>query len=102
MELKTFIQQSLVDICEAVRGANKALEPTTKGNKMFLLDSARDQNYAPIEFDIAVTISRTDDVKAGAAVKIMVFESTLGSDGKSERQTVSRIAFKIVVNEDIG
>lgn len=110
MELKEFIEKSLVQISEGVVSANKTLR--VKDNDIatsYLLTSGKDdqlnQKESPtrISFDIAVT--STSNMKGnakGSASILTVVDANIGGSVSKETQNVSRVKFDITVSKNLG
>jgi hypothetical protein len=92
MDLKTFISESIKDIFDGVIEAQDYAKK--KGGKVnvYQHDSIR-----KIEYDIAVTASKSKVGEAKAKAKIFVVEANLGGEVRKEDSTVSRIKFIIPV-----
>jgi hypothetical protein len=104
MELDKFIAQSLTQIFQGLRDANKAeilgKENPGAASRPFLLKhgSAKEVGSG-IEFDIALT-TRTEGGGSGKAkVKIAVIEAGLEGTGSVSKEAVSRIKFTVYVNQ---
>ncbi len=92
MDLKSFIAESIKDIFDGVLEAQDYAK--TKGGKVnvYQHDSIR-----KIEYDIAVTASKTKIAGAKAKAKIFVVEANFGGDLRKIDASVSRIKFIIPV-----
>lgn len=112
MELKDFVEQTLVQIVQGVRaaqasldisGANAKINPTTymRGGEKLLDNSLYRQNDLQIaqmvEFDVAVTAEEGKGTKGG--IGIMVGAIGLGAQGQSDARQTSenRIKFKVPI-----
>ena len=93
IKLKDFIQNTLVEIAEAVRGANKQLNPEGKHGPTFCLRSNRGDNskIPGIEFNVAVTASKEGKDTSGFMVALV----NLGGGSKAERVTGDELAHRI-------
>ncbi|MCH2093827.1 MAG: hypothetical protein MK160_01810 [Rhodobacteraceae bacterium] len=101
MDPKDFISGSIVDIAEAVKSAGTALQthggmanPGTQENAMsqaFVAPRTR------LDFDVAITASKTAEAGAEAKAKIFVVEASLGGTGEMRSESVSRLSFSIDV-----
>ena len=104
MELDKFIAQSLTQILQGLREANKTeiltKENPTEASKPFLLKhgSAKEVGSG-IEFDIAVTTKTEGGGSGKAKVKLAVIEADLGGTGSVSKEAVSRIKFTVHVNQ---
>ena len=97
MDLENFVTDSLNQIFNGIKGAQDAaakvggeINPKTSGSGTF----ANGRIIHPIEFDVAVTVVETSDVKGGISVM------GVGVKGASTENntSVSRIKFKIPVS----
>jgi len=100
MDLKAFVQETLVQIVEGVEGAqrqlasgasNARINPTT----LFDTDSSGHGTPAPVEFDVAVTVSEANTSGVGGGLKVVGIQ--LGGETKDTKtvQAVSRIKFAV-------
>lgn len=112
MELKDFVEQSLVQIARDIESASKALEDTNAhiNPKNIYVNSDNRQNYGRlvqkqdlnpvvelVEFDVAVHAS--EGTETNGKIGISVGSIGLGAVGKSQEsnRSESRIKFKIPV-----
>ena len=112
MELKDFVSATLIQIVEGVKNAqefalenNASINPTRSGSTMtgssisndFRTVNTKIYQLQDVEFDVAVTAIEGTETKGGVGVAIGMFK--LGADGQSnaEKQSVSRIKFKVPV-----
>jgi len=112
MELKDFVEQSLVQISHGIESASKALEHTNAhiNPKNVYVNSDNRQNYGRlvekkeynpvvelVEFDVAVHVS--EGTETNAKIGISVGSIGLGAGGKSQEanRSESRIKFKVPV-----
>lgn len=104
IKLKDFVQNTLVEIAEAVRGANKQLNKEAGGNSVFCLrlnrgDSSKTRG---IEFDVGVTATKEGKDTSGFMVALV----NLGGGAKAERATgnemVHRIKFEVGLDTNWG
>lgn len=93
IKLKDFVQNTLVEIAEAVRSANKQLNPKGDGGPTFCLRSNRGDNskIPGIGFDVAVTASKEGKDTSGFMVALV----NLGGGAKAERVTGNELAHRI-------
>ncbi|AIF98281.1 hypothetical protein [Alteromonas australica] len=110
MELKDFVQESLLSIIDAVHDAqDKAMEKgaiinpggLTRGTQNLEANSVWDNttnNYARnVNFDIAITAE--DQAKGGAKIKVL--SGLLGGDVGGEKSSKNSIASRIQFNVPI-
>jgi hypothetical protein len=112
MELKDFVEESLVQIARGIEAASKALEDTNAhiNPKNVYVNSDSRQNYGRlvkkqeynpvvelVEFDVAVHAS--EGKETNGKIGISVGSIGLGAGGKSQEtnRSESRIKFKIPV-----
>jgi hypothetical protein len=109
MDLKEFVEQTLVQISEGIAAANNSLkerdrDPTTH----FLLYDGKNEydkktdEPSKISFDVAVTT--TSNVKGSVSAKSKLFVVDAGVNGSvaREKQSVSRVKFEVCVNKNVG
>ena len=101
MDLRDFVAESLIQICGGVRQANKKLDPAKDDTPVFVLDSARDHHSSAVDFDVAVTLKEGDKAGVEGKLQLAVFEANFGVNGSSAKETVSRIKFKVCLNQDV-
>ncbi len=101
MDLKDFISGSITDIADAVKAADAALrEHGGMVNPGTHTDNMAGSFVAPrtkLDFDVAITASKKDNVGAEAKAKIFVVEASLGGKGEMSSESVSRLSFSIDV-----
>lgn len=109
MDIKDFIKESLLQIVDGITEANKALEskgasiPTTgvagEGVWWTLIKEGNDRHTKHamrIDFDLAVTISQSDNFKAGGGISIASLVNTKTSvENISQSESISRIKYTI-------
>lgn len=97
MELKEFVKQSLIEICEGIKEAQQYIAE----NKVAAY--VNHPNYAStrpgsVEFDIAVTVVSSDKNDASGKLTIVgVFKAGGGIESSTENSSVSRLKFDIPV-----
>jgi hypothetical protein len=110
MELKEFIEKSLVQISEGVVSANKTLrEKDNDIQTSYLLTDGKDnqlkQTEPPtkISFDIAVTSTSNikGEAKGGGSI-LSVVDANIGGSTSKETQNVSRVKFEVTVSKVLG
>ena len=112
MELKDFVEASLVQICRGIEGASASLADTNAhiNPKNIYVNSGDRQNYGRlvqnqeynpvvelVDFDVAVHVS--EGTETNGRIGISVGSIGLGAGGKSQEsnRSESRIRFKIPV-----
>ena len=109
MELKDFVSQSIVQICDGVADARrqKGADVVNPGISMRISDkdlhnrgnlvAERGRIIREIEFDVAVTTS--EGTKTKGAIGILVAGLGLGSQGQTDKASgsVSRIKFSVPI-----
>ena len=109
MDIKDFIKESLQQIVDGITEANTALEakgasiPTTgvagDGVWWTLVKEGKDQHTKHamrIDFDLAVTVSQSDNLKAGGGISIASLANAgAASENISQSEAVSRIKYTI-------
>ncbi|TAL40007.1 MAG: hypothetical protein EPN97_01295 [Alphaproteobacteria bacterium] len=97
MDLSDFVKSSLVEI---IKGVAEAINETQGQNHRGVVNPAlghtSHSNAEPVNFDIAVTIEETGDVKAPGHIRVLGGRAS--ADGKIATNTaVSRISFAVPV-----
>ncbi|MFA7638390.1 MAG: hypothetical protein WCY02_03675 [Parvibaculum sp.] len=102
MELKQYISETLVEICEAVSDAKEkvrksvgiAIAPGT-------IDSVAQSAPSLIEFDISILVSDTSskEGKGSARIKVVAVDFQMGGSagGSSKAESQQRIRFSVPV-----
>jgi hypothetical protein len=115
MELNTFIEESLKQLIQGVKNAQKATLPPSKNARdsalinpdiMYSADSApKGKYYATIDrnlvifvdFDIAVTTDYKDEAKGGLGIKVFGIGIGTGGSSAESGSTLSRIKFQVPI-----
>ncbi len=103
MELKEFIKETLVQIIEAIKDAQKSVG-TDNGEIILKLSTQRSKGEIShdgrvihnIYFDVAVTVTEGSEKKGGGGIKVVsLFE--IGGDGKRSESNIfqNRIQFHV-------
>lgn len=109
MDIKDFIKGSLLQIVDGITEANTALEakgasiPTTGVAREGVWCSlVKDKNNPHtrlamrVDFDLAVTVSQSDNLKAGGGISIAsLLNAGATSENCSQSESVSRIKYTI-------
>lgn len=109
MDIKDFIKESLLQIVDGITEANAALEaegasiPTSGvvGDGVLwsvVKDGKKDKavQFMRVDFDLAVTVTQGDNIKAGGGVSIAsLFNAGASSEESNQSQSVSRIKYTI-------
>lgn len=97
MELKEFVQNTLVSIAEGVQEASKIWKTKSehKDERFIIVDMGNIKEGNVINFDVAITTSseKSGNMKGGG--KILVAELGLGGESKQSTENVSRVKFKV-------
>jgi hypothetical protein len=104
MDIKDFVENSLIQIVEGVVNANTKLKEM--GAKVSSKDirplresttynQVTNQVVNLVDFDLALTVSDKDSSGIGGGIKITSFTIGGQSQNESTKQTVSRIKFSI-------
>ena len=90
MEIKEFVKSVLRDVTEAV-------EEIATPDKKHIFNIGSDSNGSRnIEFDIAVSVSTTNETTGGGGIKVLeVIQGGASVSKESTNSSVSRIRFKI-------
>ena len=108
MDIKDFIKESLLQIVDGITEANTALEakgasiPISVGGEgvwATLVKEGKDKHtkyIMRVDFDLAVTVTQGDNLKAGGGVSIAsFFNAGASSEESNQSQSVSRIKYTI-------
>lgn len=104
MDLKEFVSQTLIQICEGVTTAKDAVQEAGGVINPSLATIPKETLHVGsgiiaevVEFDVAVTVSKGTGTKGG--IGIFVAPLALGSQGESKAATesISRIKFKVSI-----
>lgn len=106
MQLETFISETLISIIKGVKSAQYfAKDNGARINPVRF--NAPDEQYvyfgkeegkkplSIISFDIAVSISKSDEDKVGGGIKVFAFDLTGKATSTNQNEVVSRIKFEI-------
>lgn len=103
MELAEFITLTLTEISAGVKNANQKIRDLTESKDataIFLMrPGSQQESGAGIEFDVAVTTKSNGSGTGSAKVKLSVFEAELTGGGGGEKENVSRVKFRVTVNQ---
>ncbi len=103
MELKDFIQKSLLDIEAGLRGANMTYKKTRNSkDNAFNIYPTGDNDQRTIHFEIAVTTRSEKKGGGKAGGKVYVAEMQLGGEVGKVDENVSRISFNIAIGHFLG
>ena len=96
MDVKEFVSETLKQIIDGVKNAQKSTEGTGAAVNPF------DNHYEKVEFDIAATVIESSET--GGKAGLSVFSIGAGVTGKAESSSsvVSRIKFAILVRMPRG
>jgi hypothetical protein len=106
MNLKTFVKETLVQICDGVQDAANELNArgaivnpdgtNSDGNATYVNNSFR-RTVQQIEFDVALTATQEEGTQGGIAIVAGVIG--IGTRGKSETisSSTSRIKFSVPI-----
>ena len=104
MKLQDFIQQSLVEIVEGVKAAQKAVEDSNTEELVSAVSPTNRKNgivqkvLTPVSFDVAVTASETNGSGGGGEIKVIgVFKAGGDTKAISSETFSSRIQFLVDV-----
>jgi len=108
VDLETFIATSLVQIAGGLRKANTTIKETWKAEgrnvidrQYFILPPNTTAADRTVEFDVAVTASAKGDVKLGGEARLFVAEATAGATGSLAQERISRVRFRVQVEQAI-
>ena len=109
MDIKDFIKESLLQIVDGITEANKALEtrgasiPTTgvagEGVWWTIIKDGKNsqtRHAMRVDFDLAVTVSQSDNLKAGGGISIAsLINAKTSVENTSQSESISRIKYTI-------
>jgi hypothetical protein len=98
MNIKEFVSDSLVQICEAVLDAQEKTSKSGARVNPYFRRAKPEEAAQVVKFDLAVTVSQQANGKAGGEIKIL--GASLGGGGElaTSEQTISRIKFEIPID----
>ncbi len=106
INLRDFIQKTLVDIARAIRGANEDMKSIEKiDSNLFILshsisgDKSRDKG---IEFDIAIAATKSEKESAGFKISIVEIGGGISGGKKIESEMLHRIRFEVGIIDHWG
>jgi hypothetical protein len=106
LELDKFISQSLTQTLKGISDANDSStggKPIDKAPKPFLLMHGNStENGAGIEFDIAVTTKSQSGVSGVGKLEVYVVNAEVGKQRSLASEQVSRMKFRVFVNQIRG
>lgn len=98
MDLKEFTKQTLIQIVEGTKEADKQIAEygahihTQTNNGVYGIS----YKVTDVEFDVAITTTESEEVNGGAGLKVASFVNIGGeSESKTENQTISRIKYTL-------
>ncbi len=103
IQLKEFIAGSLIDIAEGIRSANEKLkDPAKQQWEPFKLRcNIGDNAKIPgIQFDIAVTATKSQKDKAGFMVALVSIGAGAGTEKGLGNEMVHRIKFEVGIGHE--
>ena len=103
MELKDFVVTAITNLTDAVCEADESIE--SKGGMVnpgtHLHNGKENTSFVyprtTLNFDIAVSATKTKEGEAAAAAKIWVVEAKLGGNVETKNENISRLTFSIDV-----
>ncbi len=99
MDLKTFVKTTLLEIAEGIKDAQAEVQKVA-GNARINPETHFDRdrghgNTAPVEFDVALTVSERSEGEAHGGLKIAGVSLRGKKTGESTQEVVSRIRFAV-------
>ena len=104
MNLKDFIENTLVEISDGIEAANERLNKHDKRlfAKYVMGNSSDDNEQSKICFDVAVTSSKNGSAKTKGKFNIFVVDAEIGGEAAISNQNVSRVKFEVSTNQTVG
>ena len=95
--LQNFIQRTLVEVAQGVRGANKELAGSERSadNVFQLHPTGGDRKQHGIEFDVAITASKAATGTSGFMVILANLGGGASTEHTTENELVHRIKFEV-------
>jgi hypothetical protein len=108
MDLETFVADSLVQIANGLHRANTEIQESWKAEgrelinrQFFILPPNTVAADRTVEFDVAVTASTKGDVKVDGKARLYVVDASAGATGAVAHERVSRVRFRVQVEQSI-
>ena len=104
MEIEEFVYTALCEIERGVLRANQKLtaQQQPMGKVPFLIKSGDQSTKSGIDFDIALTVIESRDVKGHVKASISVMGVDAEGNCAKSSQSVSRVRFTIFADSNIG
>lgn len=102
MDLQNFIKESLVQIEQGIKSANKELKEENASDRISYVISPSSDVRQDIDFDVAVSVSNENEVGGKAGISVFAIGAGVKNDNKTINQSVSRIKFKVSLHKTIG
>ncbi len=104
MNLKDFIESTLVEISDGIEAANERLNKHDQKlfAKYVMGNSSDNTDQSKIVFDVAVTSSKQGNTKAKGKFNIFVVDADIGGEAAISNQNVSRVKFEVSTNQSVG
>jgi hypothetical protein len=107
MTLEEFVSDTLIQIVSGVENARRkslrvaprVVHHTGHDTPVIQADAKNPRAFL-VDFDVAVTVSKTSDTEAKGGVSIHVFEAGGHRSSSADQSTVSRIKFEVPVTYD--
>ena len=103
MDLESFVSDSLQQVARGIAKANRELrDDGMDARNSFVL--GYDKTHNGIDFDVAVTVSRSSGVKGGGTIAVAMGwfgkgEARAEGSRTSDKEHVSRIGFRVTLND---
>src|SRR5664279_4085091 len=106
MDLETFIATTLVEIANGLRRANVDIaaslkdigRPLTNQHYFALLPKAAAADRT-VEFDVAVTATAKGEADIAGKARLFVADATVSGSGEYSHERVSRVRFRVQVEQ---
>jgi hypothetical protein len=106
MDLETFVANSLIAVASGLRSANKTIgdqwteagRKTLEGPYFSLLNKAAAADRC-VDFDVAVTAAAKGELDVEGKMSILVADAALTGSGELAHERVSRVRFRVNVEQ---
>ena len=101
VELKDFIETTLINIAEGINRTNNKLKKDNNiTHNIFVLrnNTGGDSKITGIQFDVAVTVSKENKEKSGFVVALVNIGGGAGTEKSTGNEMVQRIKFELGIS----
>ena len=104
MNLKDFIEETLIEITEGLEAANSKLNKNNDSifANYILENDAGKKDNAKISFDIAVTSTKSGEGELKGNFQLFVVDAAINGNASIENSKVSRVKFEVSTHKTVG